>query len=128
VATLVVYVRVAGNDFIALDDPAYVYQNEHVLGGLTTQGIRWAFNTYTASNWHPLTWLSHMADVQLFGTSPGGHHLTSAVLHAFAAVFLFAALNRMTGKRWASGLVAALFALHPLRSSRSRGSPSAKTC
>jgi tetratricopeptide (TPR) repeat protein len=101
-------------DFVPYDDPVYVTQNAHVLGGLSWAGIRWAFGSVEASNWHPLTWMSHMADCQLFGTEPWGHHLTSVLLHAANALLLFTLLRAMTGAAWRSLLVAALFGLHPL--------------
>ena len=85
-----------------------------MTGGLTWKGFRWAFG-YHAGNWHPLTWLSHMLDSQLFGLWAGGHHLVSAGFHAANAVLLLAVLAAMTGALWRSAAVAALFALHPLR-------------
>ena len=100
--------------FITYDDPVYVTQNPHVKAGLTAAGLAWALRSTEASNWHPLTWLSHMADVQLFGLEPWGHHLTSVLLHAFCAALLFAVLRRLTGSTGRSLLVAALFGLHPL--------------
>ncbi len=112
--TLAVYSQVRHFDFLNYDDPDYVTDNSRVRAGLTWSGAAWAFTTYHASNWHPLTWLSHMLDFQLFGTYSGGHHLSSALLHALSAVLLFAALKRMTGARWPSAFVAFLFALHPL--------------
>ena len=84
-------------------------------GGLTAEGIAWAFTTSHASNWHPLTWLSHMLDCQLYGLKPGGHHLTNVLLHAATAILLFLVLRRMTGDLWPSAFVAAVFAIHPLR-------------
>ena len=83
--------------------------------GLTGEGTAWAITTYYAANWHPLTWLSHMLDCQLYDLKPGGHHLTNVFLHAAAAVVLFLALRRMTGALWPSSWVAAVFAIHPLR-------------
>jgi tetratricopeptide (TPR) repeat protein len=112
--TLAVYSRVINFDFVNFDDPEYVTANFHVRAGLTWQGIVWAFTSFHAANWSPLTWLSHMADCQLFGMRAGWHHLTSVLLHALAAVLLFAALKRMTGARWPSSFAAFLFALHPL--------------
>ena len=102
------------HDFITYDDPVYVTQNDHVTGGLTWANFRWAFQSVEASNWHPLTWLSHMADCQLYGLQPGGHHLTSVLLHALNAALLFVVLRKMTASTWRSFFVAALFALHPL--------------
>ena len=93
----------------------YVYENPQVSRGLTAQGIAWAFTHSHGANWHPLTWLSHMLDCQLYGLSAGGHHLTNVLLHAATAVLLFLVLRRMTGGFWPSALVAALFAVHPLR-------------
>jgi protein O-mannosyl-transferase len=109
-----IYWPVAGHGFVAYDDPKYVYENPMVAKGLGLAGAAWAFTTFHASNWHPLTWLSHMLDVQVFGMSPGAHHLVNAALHALDAVLLFAVLARLTGSRWRSALVAALFAAHPL--------------
>ena len=106
--------RTVRYEFVAYDDNVYVYANRHVKGGLTLEDIRWAFTQVHSSNWHPLTWLSHMLDWELYGPRPGGHHLTNVLLHAAACVVLFLALRRLTGAVWRSGIVAALFALHPL--------------
>ena len=103
------------NDFVNFDDQDYVTANPHVQGGLTWAGLRWALTTNHASNWHPLTWLSHMADCQLFGLKSWGHHLTSVLLHAVNAILVFVVLSRLTGARWRSLFVAAFFGLHPLR-------------
>ncbi len=115
VAALVLFGGALACDFVNYDDPTYVTSNAEVQHGLNSQGILWALKTSDASNWHPLTWLSHMTDVQLFGMKPAGHHLTSLLLHAANAVLLFLILNAMTGAFWRSAIVAALFALHPLR-------------
>lgn len=112
--TVALYAAVLGHEFITFDDPDYVTQNPHVQNGLSWHGVTWAFTTGHASNWHPLTWLSHMLDWQLFGQQPAGHHLTSLLLHLASTVLLFTALRRMTGALWRSALVAALFAWHPL--------------
>ena len=112
--TCVVYLQVLDYEFVYFDDTLYVTENHWVQNGLTIDGVGWAFTTSHASNWHPLTWLSHMLDCQLYGLNPRGHHLTSVLLHIANAVLLFLVLNRMTGAQWASGFVAALFALHPL--------------
>ncbi len=101
-------------DFITFDDPIYVSENPHVTAGLTWPGVVWAFTTERAANWHPLTWLSHMLDVQLFGVASGPQHMVNVVLHALNAVLLLVALAWMTGRLWPSALVAALFAVHPL--------------
>jgi tetratricopeptide (TPR) repeat protein len=113
-ATLAVFWQVKNHDFINLDDEQYVTQNPNVKAGLTFKGVAWSFTTAYADFWHPLTWLSHMLDWQLFGTWAGGHHLTSLILHAANAVLLFFALMALTGAFWQSAFVAALFSLHPL--------------
>ena len=97
-----------------LDDPLYVYENPHVRDGITPEGIRWAFTNLDANFWHPLTWLSHMLDWQLFGPRASGHHATGLLLHVACTLLLFLALSRLTGRFWESAAVAALFALHPL--------------
>jgi hypothetical protein len=113
-ATLLAYGDVGTFDFVRYDDPDYVTRNPQVRAGITIEGITWAFTSTQVDNWHPLTWLSHMLDVQLWGLSPGGHHLTSRLLHIFNALLLFHLLLRITRNVWQSGCVAALFALHPL--------------
>ncbi len=105
---------VAKCDFIDFDDQEYVTENEQVARGLSWDGVLWAFQTGHAANWHPLTWLSHMLDVQLFGLNPMGHHLTNLVFHVANTLLLFLVLKRMTGALWRSATVAGLFALHPL--------------
>ena len=112
--TLLVFWQVQDYDFVNIDDPHYVSDNPFVKRGLTRASFIWAFTTTHAANWHPLTWLSHMLDYQVYGLNPGGHHLTSMLLHLANAVLLFLVLNRMTGTLWRSGFVAALFAIHPL--------------
>lgn len=101
--------------FINLDDGAYVFKNPQVSRGLTSEGIIWAFTQSHAANWHPLTWLSHMLDCQLYGLRPGGHHLTNVLIHAANAILLFLVLKQMTTALWRSAFVAAIFAIHPLR-------------
>jgi protein O-mannosyl-transferase len=113
-ATLLAFWQVGNSEFINYDDNDYVTENLTVQRGLTAEGIRWAFTTYYASNWHPLTWLSHMMDVHLFGLSPRGHHLTNLLLHLANTLLLFLVLHRMTKALWQSAFAAALFALHPL--------------
>ncbi|HTL57006.1 MAG TPA: tetratricopeptide repeat protein [Candidatus Limnocylindrales bacterium] len=113
-ATLAIYWLAALNDFVNYDDPDYVTSNNHVQGGFRWRNIVWAFTSGDASNWHPLTWLSHMIDWQLFGNRPGAHHLTSVIFHIANTVLLFLVLREMTGAHWRSAFVAALFALHPL--------------
>jgi protein O-mannosyl-transferase len=114
-AVLAVFSPALHGGFVNYDDPAYVTANWHVRHGLTGPGLRWAFTSIAASNWHPLTWLSLILDGQLYGLQPAGYHLTSLLLHAANAVLLFLLLNRLTGALWRSALVTALFALHPLR-------------
>jgi tetratricopeptide (TPR) repeat protein len=114
-ATLAAFLPVAGNGFFLLDDADYLTGNAVVAGGLTWEGVRWAFTTRHAGNWHPLTWISHMLDVTLFGLEPAGHHLSSLALHALAALLLFLLLRELTGSRWTSLATSLLFAVHPLR-------------
>jgi tetratricopeptide (TPR) repeat protein len=114
VATLAVYGQVVSHQFINLDDDIYIRENRMVIGGLTLKGIAWAFTTFYDSNWHPLTWLSHMVDSQIFGPNAGGHLLVNALIHVANTLLLFLFLKRVTGTNWPSAIVAALFALHPL--------------
>ncbi len=113
-AILAVYWQVGGHDFLSYDDPEYITDNPAVLQGVTISSITWAFSTFHASNWHPLTWLSHMLDVDLFGMNPSGHHFVNITLHSINSILLFLLLNRYSGFLWRSAVVAALFALHPL--------------
>ena len=113
-ATLIAFWQVKHCDFINYDDQAYVNKNSHIQNGLTIDGIRWAFTTGYQGNWHPLTWMSHMLDVELFGLRPWGHHLTNLLLHIANTLLLFFVFQRMTRVFWQSTFVAALFALHPL--------------
>ena len=112
--TLAAYWPVLHHGFASYDDFDYVTENARVQAGLSWDNVLWAFRTTEAANWHPLTWLSHMLDVQLFGPKAAGHHLTSLLLHVANTLFLFFLLNRLTGGLWRSAFVAALFALHPL--------------
>jgi tetratricopeptide (TPR) repeat protein len=114
IATLLVFWRVTICDFNNFDDPDYITINNHVKNGITLDGIRWAFTTDYFANWHPVTWISHMLDVQFFGLRPRGHHLTNLLFHLANTLLLFFVLERMTKARWESAFVAALFALHPL--------------
>jgi len=113
VATLVAFWGVTANEFISFDDDEYITANPHVQAGLTGESVAWAFGNYHSNNWHPLTWLVHMTDQELFGEDAGGHHLTSLLFHALNALLLFLGLYRLTGSLGSSALVAALFALHP---------------
>ncbi|MBU2497434.1 MAG: glycosyltransferase family 39 protein, partial [Proteobacteria bacterium] len=112
--TLAVFVQVRHHDFVNYDDDRYLVENPNVRNGLTGRGVLWAFTTRDAGFWIPLTFLSHMLDFQLFGPSPGGHHLTSLLIHSANTVLLFLVLVRLTGAFWQSAFVAALFAIHPL--------------
>ena len=114
-AVAIVFGQTASYEFINYDDKDYVCENPHVRGGITASSIAWAFTAMHADNWHPLTWLSHMVDYQLYGMWAGGHHLTSVLLHAVNAVLLFLVLRQMTRQFWPSVFVAAVFAIHPLR-------------
>ncbi|MEE8412336.1 MAG: tetratricopeptide repeat protein [Acidobacteriota bacterium] len=112
--TLGVYVQVGGHDFVNLDDFDYVSENPQVNRGLSWQGVRWAFTAQHSANWHPLTTLSHMLDVQLFGLDPGPMHLVNVLFHLLNTVLLFRLLHGATGSTWRTAVVAGLFALHPL--------------
>ncbi|HZL77307.1 MAG TPA: hypothetical protein VFC17_00465, partial [Candidatus Limnocylindrales bacterium] len=113
-ATLLVYLPATSDHFINFDDPDYVTENHVVQNGLTWAGVKWAFMGAHAANWHPLTWLSHMADCDLFRLNPGGPHLVNILFHALNAALLFTLLFRLTEKFWPSAFIAALFAWHPL--------------
>ncbi len=112
-ATLVFYNPVVRNQFVDFDDLSYILKNSHVLGGLTWTTVKWSFTTFREGNWHPLTWLSHALDCQVFHLNPIGHHYTNLLLHTSNAILLFLLLQRATGRTWPSLLVAALFALYP---------------
>jgi Flp pilus assembly protein TadD len=112
--TLMIYAQVIGHPFFFLDDGAYIKGNPMVNGGVTLAGLGWAFTAFHAGNWHPLTWIAHMIDSQLFGMNAGGHLFVNALIHAANTCLLFWVLRRTTHARWRSALVAALFALHPL--------------
>jgi Tfp pilus assembly protein PilF len=114
VSALLVFWQVRNFDFVSYDDDLYVYENPHVISGLTFDNIKWAFTTGQAANWHPVTWLSLMLDCQLFGAGAGRIHLVNLVLHIANTLLLFTVLRKMTGALWQSAFVAAAFALHPL--------------
>jgi tetratricopeptide (TPR) repeat protein len=114
VGTMLVYLPMLWHGFVNYDDPDYITGNTHVTGGLTWANVVWAFTSNDASNWHPLTWLSHMTDWQMFGSNAGGHHLVNLLLHTANTLLLFLLLKKLTGALWRSALVAALFAWHPL--------------
>ena len=111
----IVFGQTIGYEFVNYDDDNYIYENPRITNGVTLSGIQWAFTHVHASNWHPLTTISHMVDCQLYGLQPWGHHLTNILLQAAAAILLFLALRKLTGDIWPSGFVAAVFAIHPLR-------------
>jgi len=111
---LVAYWQVKDFEFVGYDDGLYVTENSHVQAGLTCESIKWAFTTFHAGNWHPVTWLSHMLDIELYGLNPMGHHWTNLQIHIINTLLLFFILQYMTGALWQSAFVAALFALHPL--------------
>ena len=113
-ATLGAYAQVSGFPFLDYDDLAYVVRNPAVAAGLGWDGVRWAFGSVHVGNWHPLTWLSHMLDAELYGLQAGGHHLSSLFLHILNTLLLFVLLERMTGALGRSAFAAAVFALHPL--------------
>jgi tetratricopeptide (TPR) repeat protein len=113
-ANLAVFAPVLSFDFIHYDDPLYVTTNPYIRDGITGDGVRWVFTHEHGGSWHPLTGLSHMLDCELFGLRPGGHHLTSIVLHTVNSLLLFGLLQAATGATWRSGIVALLFAAHPL--------------
>jgi tetratricopeptide (TPR) repeat protein len=112
--TFGIYAQVIGHQFITLDDPTYIRENPMVNRGVTLAGLTWAFTTFYAANWHPLTWIAHMIDSQLFGMNAGGHLAVNAIIHTANTLLLFWLLLGTTRARWPSALVAALFALHPL--------------
>jgi tetratricopeptide (TPR) repeat protein len=114
IGTFLAYRPVLSHDFVNLDDPDYVTENRMVLQGLTAEGIVWAVTTGHAFNWHPLTWLSLMLDVEIHGSGPRGFHLTNLLLHILCTLLLFLLLVRSTDEPWPAAMVAALFALHPL--------------
>jgi hypothetical protein len=114
IAVLVLYSRVKDADFVNYDDLSYVTQNAHVQEGLRWKTFTWALRSTQSDNWHPLTWLSHALDCQLYGLNPVGHHITNVVFHVINVLLLFLLLTRATGAIGRSALVAALFALHPL--------------
>jgi tetratricopeptide (TPR) repeat protein len=114
IAILLVYWQVRNYSFVNYDDRQYVTHNHHVNTGFTLESIKWSFTAIHASNWHPVTWLSHMLDSQIYGMNAGHHHMTNVLLHILNTLLVFLVLKRMTGKLWHSSFVAALFALHPL--------------
>ena len=111
---LAVYWKVQYHEFINYDDGRYITENKHVNSGFSKENFIWAFTHSHSANWHPVTWLSHILDVQLYGLNPKGHHLTSLTLHIANSLLLFLVFARMTGAIWKSFFVASLFAFHPI--------------
>lgn len=111
---LLVFSGVFNNTFVIYDDPEYVTENANVLGGVTWNALKWSFTSFHNANWHPLTWFSHILDVQFYGLNPTGHHVTNLLLHIATTVLLFVVLNKMTGALWRSFATAVLFGIHPL--------------
>jgi tetratricopeptide (TPR) repeat protein len=114
VAIIIAYAQVSNFDFVGYDDQEYITENSHVQEGLTLDSIIWAFTSFHSANWHPLTWLSHMLDCELYGSNPMGHHWANVQFHIANTLLLFFIFFKMTGALWRSAFVAALFALHPL--------------
>jgi tetratricopeptide (TPR) repeat protein len=112
--TVAIYLQVASHEFVDFDDNIYVTTNRNVTQGLTWKNVEWAFTSYYAANWHPVTWMSHMLDVDIFGQWAGGHHLTSLAFHILNSLMLLGFLGYTTRRFWASTLVTVLFAVHPL--------------
>ena len=112
--TWLVFGQTLGHGFVNYDDPQYVYDNVEVTSGLTLDGVTWAFTHSHFNNWHPLTWLTHMLDWQLYERKAGGHHMTNLLLHTAGVLLLFLVLAQMSGALWRSAFVAAIFAIHPL--------------
>lgn len=115
IATLAAYWPMRSNGFVEFDDAVYITNNPNITGGITPQSFTWAFTKSYASNWHPLTWLSHMLDYRLFGLNPLGHHLVGLLIHILNALLLFWIMYALTGSIWPGAFVAAVFALHPLQ-------------
>lgn len=111
--TFIVFFSVVSHDFINYDTRVYIHTNAHVNSGLSWENVKWAFTNYHVSNWHPITWLSHMLDVSFFGLEPGGHHAINLLFHIINVLLLFQLLYIMTGERWPAAFIAAMFAIHP---------------
>ena len=114
-AVAAIYGQTMNHEFINFDDDVYIYENPYIQDGLTKKNIKWAFTDAYGGNWHPLTWISHMLDIQLFGKNPGAHHLVNAGFHLINGWLLFFIFRRATGCLWKSAFVAAFFVVHPLR-------------
>jgi len=114
ILTTGVYYSVRWHDFIHYDDPLYIIDNHHIHNGLTRDGVQWAFFTTRSGSWHPLTWISHMIDISMYGMDPGRHHWTNVQIHLISVVLLFLFFQAATQQRWISALIATCFAIHPL--------------
>jgi len=114
ITIIAAYWQIKSHEFVSFDDGMYVYNNLNVKAGLTYSSIKWAFGFTDIAYWHPLTWLSHMLDCQVYGLNPGMHHMTNLIFHIFNTLLLFLVFKQMTGALWRSAFVAALFALHPI--------------
>ncbi len=114
IAPLATFWQLTDHDFINFDDDDYVTENPYVQAGLDKKTVFWAFTAFHSNNWHPLTWLSHALDCQIYGLNPGMHHLTNLLLHIANGILLFLLLTHKTDALWSGAFVAALFALHPL--------------
>ncbi|HQU85514.1 MAG TPA: tetratricopeptide repeat protein [Pyrinomonadaceae bacterium] len=113
VLVMVIYFQAIGFKFINLDDNLYIFNNLIALSGLNKASVKWAFTEFYAANWHPITWISHFIDVELYGQNPGGHHATNIVFHLLNSILAFTVFKKMTKSFWKSAIVAALFAVHP---------------
>ncbi len=115
ITTLVAYEPIRHNGFVSYDDAAYITENPNVTGGISAQSVKWALTKSYAVNWHPLTWLSHIADCQLFGLNPTGHHFVSVAIHIANALLVFGIFRSLGGTIWLSAFIAGVFALHPIQ-------------
>lgn len=113
-STLLIYLKVVFFDFVNFDDPIYISTNDHILTGFSWENIEWAFTSFHATNWHPLTWLSHSLDVYFYGLNPAGHHVTNIIFHSINSLLVYFFFRETTGYNWRSFILAGLFALHPL--------------
>jgi hypothetical protein len=114
VATIVTYWQVGNHQFISLDDGLYIFENPKIRAGMSVEGIAWAFGFTGIAYWHPLTWISHMLDCQLFGLNAGRHHMMNLIFHLTNSLILFYLFRKITGDSWKSGVIATLFAVHPI--------------
>lgn len=114
ISTLIIYFKVVYFDFVNFDDPCYVLLNDNVITGLSWKNLQWAFSSFHSSNWHPLTWVSHMTDVYFFDYNAAGHHITNVIFHIVNSLLIFFFFSKSTGYAWRSFIIAGLFALHPI--------------